>query len=160
MEEDVIVIQSIDDHGQLQLRSGLQYSTQIIWNSWFSCRQIMEHLQHNTYRFNFWLEQIIIGRLDVVNMSPSEIVDGLPDVTILGEENGNDDEVLCAVCYEPFRSGETGKQLTCTHSFHSNCIFKWFTHKINCPICRNEQNSSRWSASVVLLYSFIHFCSI
>ena len=75
-------------------------------------------------------------------MSPREIVDGLPDVTILGEENGNDDEVLCAVCYEPFRSEETGKQLTCTHSFHSNCIFKWFTHKINCPICKNEENSS------------------
>ena len=58
----------------------------------------MEHIQHNTYPFNFLLEQIIIGRLDVVNMSPSEIVDGLPDVTILGEENGNDDEVLCVVC--------------------------------------------------------------
>ena len=44
-------------------------------------------------------------------MSPREIVDGLPDVTILGEENGNDDEVLCAVCYEPLRNGETTKQL-------------------------------------------------
>ena len=31
LEEDVIVIWSIDNHGQL--RSGFQYSTQIIWNS-------------------------------------------------------------------------------------------------------------------------------
>ena len=53
----------------------------------------MEHLQHNTYHFNFLLEQIIIGRQDEVNMSPREIADGLPYVTILGEENGNDDEV-------------------------------------------------------------------
>ena len=62
LEEDVIIIRSIEYHGQLQLRSGFQYSTQIIWNSHFGWRQIMEHLQHNTYRFNFRLEQIIIGR--------------------------------------------------------------------------------------------------
>ena len=75
----------------------------------------MEHLQHNTYRFNFRLEQIIIGRRAEVNMSPHAVVDGLPDVTIRGEDNGNDDEVLCVVCYEPLRNGETAKQLTCTH---------------------------------------------
>ena len=75
-------------------------------------------------------------------MSPREIVDGLPDVTILGEENGNDDEVLCAVCYKLLRNGETAKQLKCTDAFHSDCIFKWFTRKINYPICRNEPTSS------------------
>ena len=102
----------------------------------------MEHLQHNTYRFNFRLEQIIIGRRDEVYMSLPEVVDGLLDVTIRGEENCNDDEVLCAVCYELLRNEENAKQLTCTHAFHSDCIFKWFTLKINCPICRNEPTSS------------------
>ena len=102
----------------------------------------MEHLQHNTYRFNFRLEQIIIGRRDEVYMSPREVLDGLLDVTIRGEENGNDDEVLCAVCYELLRNRENAKKLTCTHAFHSDFIFKWFTRKINSPICRNEPTSS------------------
>ena len=75
-------------------------------------------------------------------MSAHEIADGLSYVTILEEENGNDDEVLCAVCYELSRNEENAKQFTCTHAFHSDCIFKWFTLKINCPICRNEPTSS------------------
>ena len=71
-------------------------------------------------------------------MSPREVVDGLPDVIISGEDNENDDEVLCTVCYETLRNGEPAKQLECTHVLHSNCIFQWFSRKINCPTCRYE----------------------
>ena len=146
LAEDIILIRFIEDHRQLD-DIGLQHSTQIIWNSIFSWRQIMQHLLHNSYHFNFQLEQIVIdsnnGRAgDKVHISPRDVVDGLPDVTIRGEDNGNDDQVLCTVCYEPLRNGETAKQLPCTHLFHSHCIFQWFKYKINCPTCRKEPTSA------------------
>ena len=141
LAEDAIVIRFI----LLILEDGLiqyLYFLQIIWNSRFSWRHIMQHVNDNTYHFNFIPEHIIFVRnnniAEQVNRSPSEVVDGLPDVIIRRENN--DDGVECTVCYETFKNEETAKQLECNHLFHSNCILQWFTRRINCPKCRTELN--------------------
>ena len=152
LAEDIIVIRLIEDYRESD--DGFRWYIQIIWNSIFSWRQVMQHLQYNTYRFNFLHERIAIGnnnaRSDEVNMSPREVVDGFPDVIIGSREDngngngyGNDDEALCTGCYENLTKGENAKQLACTHVFHSTCILQWFSRKINCPTCRYEPPSRR-----------------
>ena len=143
LAEDMIVIRFIMDYRQLN--NGIQYSTQIIWNSRFSWREIIQQLEDNTYHFNFIPEFITVGNNYIpeeVNSrpgpTPSEVVDGLLDVIIRREDNRNCDEVECTVCYETFKNGENAKQLACTHFFHSNCIFLWFSRKMNCPTCRYD----------------------
>jgi len=42
----------------------------------------------------------------------------------------------CSICRENFRSGDTLKQLPCTHEFHENCIVPWLQSNNTCPICR------------------------
>jgi hypothetical protein len=61
LAEDIIVIRYILDYRQPD--NGVQYSSQIIWNSRFSWREIMQHLQENTYNFNFEPEIISIDEL-------------------------------------------------------------------------------------------------
>ena len=45
--------------------------------------------------------------------------------------------VVCSICYSPI-SEESKISLDCKHTFHGQCIVKWFKHKTNCPICRDE----------------------
>jgi hypothetical protein len=113
---------------------------QIIWNSRFSWREIMQHLQENTYNFNFEPEIIIRYAMNEVGSSnAAEVVDGLRDVIIRWEDNANGDEVMCIICYDKFKNGESAKQLACNHLYHSHCLLEWFSRKISCPICRDEQ---------------------
>jgi len=135
--EDIIVIRYIMD-----FRNGVHYSAQIIWNSRFSWREIMQHLQENTYNFNFPLEFISIAmnyrREEVASSSAAEVVDGLRDIIILLEDNANGDEVMCVICHENFTNGESAKQLACNHLYHSHCLLQWFSRKFSCPTCRHE----------------------
>jgi hypothetical protein len=77
-------------------------------------------------------------REEVVSSSAAEVVDGLRDVIIRQEDNANGDEVMCVICYEKFRNGESAKQLACNHLYHSHCLLQWFSRKISCPTCRHE----------------------
>ena len=147
LAEDIIVIRFVNDYRQVVYR--FQYSIQIIWNSRFTWCQIMQHLRELTYHFNFLVELIHmdmqnnynnIGSKEIFNHSTRgvEIVDGLPDIVICREDNGNEDGVECTVCYETFTDGETVKRMACTHLFHSHCLLQWFRSKISCPTCRYE----------------------
>jgi phage protein D len=137
LPEDIIVIRYILYFPwELQI----QRSTQIIWNSRFSWREIMQHLQENIYNFNFEHEIIIRYAMSEVGSSnAAEVVDGLRDVIIRWEDNANGDEVMCIICYDKFKNGESAKQLACNHLYHSHCLLEWFSRKISCPICRDEQ---------------------
>jgi phage protein D len=141
LPEDIIVIRYILYFPwELQI----QRSTQIIWNSRFSWREIMQHLQENIYNFNFEHEIIIRYAMSEVGSSnAAEVVDGLRDVIIRWEDNPNGDEVMCIICYDKFKNGESAKQLACNHLYHSHCLLEWFSRKISCPICRDEQLGHR-----------------
>jgi hypothetical protein len=141
LPEDIIVIRYILYFPwELQI----QRSTQIIWNSRFSWREIMQHLQENIYNFNFEHEIIIrYAMSEVASSNAAEVVDGLRDVIIRWEDNPNGDEVMCIICYDKFKNGESAKQLACNHLYHSHCLLEWFSRKISCPICRDEQLGHR-----------------
>jgi phage protein D len=137
LPEDIIVIRYIL---YFPWKLQIQRSTQIIWNSRFSWREIMQHLQENIYNFNFEHEIIIRYAMSEVGSSnAAEVVDGLRDVIIRWEDNPNGDEVMCIICYDKFKNGESAKQLACNHLYHSHCLLEWFSRKISCPICRDEQ---------------------
>jgi len=43
----------------------------------------------------------------------------------------------CPICLEEFCTDQH-LTLTCGHKFHANCILKWFTIQMKCPICRRK----------------------
>lgn len=47
----------------------------------------------------------------------------------------------CAICFEqvPSTNSAQNKRLSCGHSFHMNCILKWFLRSDACPTCRKSQ---------------------
>ena len=141
LHEDDIVIRFIEEYPPVIENTINLYYVQIIWNSIFTWRQILQHVQDSTQQFNFIPEIISVGRsngLEAVLIDKSksrEAVDALPEVVIIRRE---DNEVVCAVCHDTFTNGETANQLKCTHLFHSNCILHWFRRKINCPTFRDE----------------------
>jgi hypothetical protein len=44
----------------------------------------------------------------------------------------------CGICLLPMEFQETHKKLDCQHSFHTDCIMRWFQYKVNCPLCRKK----------------------
>ena len=43
----------------------------------------------------------------------------------------------CSICMEHDVSSSTGGSLKCKHTFHTNCLKKWFSHgSTTCPCCR------------------------
>ena len=111
LAEDIIVIIFVNDYREGVYR--FQYSIQIIWNSRFSWREIMQHLRKSTYHFNFLVEHIHmdiqnnynnIGSEEIFNHSTREveIVDGFPDI-----ENHEYafSEMICSFLLRPFYYG-------------------------------------------------------
>ena len=41
----------------------------------------------------------------------------------------------CTICIEPLKKNKS-KELNCTHTFHIECIQKWYDVQQTCPICR------------------------
>jgi hypothetical protein len=44
----------------------------------------------------------------------------------------------CTICLEDVRNNS--KRLNCGHSFHVNCILRWYETSNECPVCRSAQN--------------------
>ena len=44
------------------------------------------------------------------------------------------DHTNCCICLNHI--GYDKKMLACNHSFHSDCIKKWFKQNLSCPLCR------------------------
>jgi len=55
----------------------------------------------------------------------------------------NDDTDICSICYEPLNSDNINNstyKLECNHTYHTDCILKWFRNKhSNCPLCNDVQ---------------------
>lgn len=45
-------------------------------------------------------------------------------------------QIECGICLLPMEFQQVHKKLDCQHSFHTECILKWFQYKVNCPLCR------------------------
>ncbi|CAA7053025.1 unnamed protein product [Microthlaspi erraticum] len=60
-------------------------------------------------------------------------------MTVVGFINGQNvkDEIQCSVCLSELADGGKTRVLpTCNHSFHDDCIERWFKFHSMCPICR------------------------
>ncbi|CAL8074323.1 unnamed protein product [Calicophoron daubneyi] len=44
----------------------------------------------------------------------------------------------CAICMEPYQSGESCMQMKCEHVFHTDCLRKWLEQHASCPMCRKD----------------------
>jgi hypothetical protein len=49
----------------------------------------------------------------------------------------NNNEFFCVICQSKCINTVI-RTLSCKHSFHINCIDKWFTENKTCPICKFE----------------------
>ena len=50
---------------------------------------------------------------------------------------GDEIKESCCICIDKINSGKY-VQLPCEHEFHYNCVKKWFTEQLICPICRHN----------------------
>ncbi|XP_011098038.1 E3 ubiquitin-protein ligase ATL41-like [Sesamum indicum] len=73
-------------------------------------------------------------------LDPS-IIAALP-IFMFKQTNGTSSEmgsVECSVCISILEDGEMARTLpNCKHTFHADCIDKWFGSNSTCPICRTE----------------------
>jgi len=48
---------------------------------------------------------------------------------------GEKDEV-CSVCLTALKTDDQAMKLTCGHTFHHQCVYRWFERAHICPNCR------------------------
>lgn len=53
----------------------------------------------------------------------------------------------CSFCWERLCQGVVVAETSCTHMFHSRCIFEWLLRANSCPLCRS---SLGWYSNRVL----------
>ena len=73
-----------------------------------------------------------------INSEPNEkdeLTDGLKTCKFT---KSDDEEVVCPICLEEFNENETVIELSCKHTFHKDCIKKWFENNHSCPTCRKK----------------------
>lgn len=129
-------------------RIGNQTSLQFIWSSKFSWVEIMQHLEYNTYDFEFNYVAMGIDSNDrhstnhIMEHDPVQrrlALDGLFTVIITHQHHvDNGDSLECPICHETFCIVECVKELPCKHLYHPHCIRAWFSSRISCPIFRDE----------------------
>ncbi|CAA3003001.1 E3 ubiquitin-protein ligase ATL41-like [Olea europaea var. sylvestris] len=81
--------------------------------------------------------------LPKTGLDPS-VMASLP-IFVFKQTNGNSSDEMgsssmeCSVCLSLFEDGEMARTLpNCKHTFHAECIDKWFESNSTCPICRME----------------------
>ena len=45
---------------------------------------------------------------------------------------------LCSICHESLADKIVRKIRVCNHTFHKNCIDRWFRQNVTCPVCRHD----------------------
>lgn len=91
---------------------------------------------------------IVITSADVhnINIEPPKagldpsVISSLPIfVFSTNSEMGSNNHHECSVCLSMLEDGEMARTLpNCKHTFHAECIDKWFSSQSTCPICRTE----------------------
>lgn len=67
------------------------------------------------------------------NGVPLEIINSLREKTCSADTDDS-----CAICLKNYKEKETLTILFCNHTFHKECIKRWFENNNNCPICRQK----------------------
>tara|TARA_B110000908_G_C10263041_1_gene460838 strand:+ start:3903 stop:4325 length:423 start_codon:yes stop_codon:yes gene_type:complete len=59
------------------------------------------------------------------------------DLNEIGKKKRKYDK--CLICLEDMKDDNKLYHLSCNHTFHNTCIWKWFKIKDTCPCCRKKQ---------------------
>ena len=65
---------------------------------------------------------------------PIDTYHKLPIIKILKNEGG----VVCSICIDEFKKGDSIRKLVCKHKFHDNCLLEWVKLHSECPMCRKS----------------------
>lgn len=83
------------------------------------------------------------ANVQLTGLDPS-VMASLP-IFVFKQTNGNESDDMgsssmeCSVCLSMLEDGEMARTLpNCKHTFHAECIDKWFGSNSTCPICRTE----------------------
>lgn len=105
--------------------------------------QLMENLSiyvssNNEYEFNLEL-QSIIGNEPTGVYCLSNCYNILHQVT--NDDTGNDD-IICSICLETLteKSESEFVRTTCQHIYCKECIDKWLSFNLKCPVCAFDFN--------------------
>ena len=84
-----------------------------------------------------------INRIDFTYESLSQleyVKIGLISKNILNktEVKINTNDNFCVICQEDIQKNSIIREINCKHSFHINCIDKWFVDNKKCPMCKYE----------------------
>jgi hypothetical protein len=91
--------------------------------------------------FNFCLVELIdfwLGRAKQDQETDEHLLELIPETTIQNTEKLPEEKKSCIICLSDYEVGENILTLSCTHSFHTNCIRDWLNSHNNCPICKHE----------------------
>lgn len=55
----------------------------------------------------------------------------------------------CQICFSDYSEGEQLRMLPCLHDYHVQCIDRWLTKNVTCPICRADISQSTGFADPV-----------
>ncbi|CAJ2676998.1 unnamed protein product [Trifolium pratense] len=69
----------------------------------------------------------------------------------------------CRVCLSEFEEGDIVRNLNCEHTFHKDCLDKWFLQDqycATCPLCRNKVLSDDFASKYCLLQNQVEFDGI
>ncbi|GLJ09592.1 hypothetical protein SUGI_0112450 [Cryptomeria japonica] len=73
-------------------------------------------------------------------------------VFVYERKNYNEQGLECPICLSEFEEKEKGRILpACNHSFHVDCIDRWFESQSTCPICRANAQVETPTAVVVMV---------
>jgi hypothetical protein len=56
----------------------------------------------------------------------------------------------CVICTQSMCDGGRLHKLRCSHTFHTECVVRWFrtaSNRTSCPVCRGEEGASASAAS-------------
>jgi len=49
----------------------------------------------------------------------------------------------CPICFEDV-SSVNKYPISCSHTFHEECLVQWFVHSDVCPVCRTSQQADKY----------------
>jgi hypothetical protein len=99
-------------------------------------RRFMSPIRHIYQDFGE-IDQILAESFDIYN-NLQDIKTGLVDKNLLDKTKIelSEKEEICIICQENIKLGAIIRTINCLHSFHIDCIDKWFVEHKNCPLCK------------------------
>ncbi|KAK2440915.1 RING/U-box superfamily protein [Trifolium repens] len=98
----------------------------------------------NTERCGIWEMKVLLHVTSYLDGNDQQIVDLLEKLNVGPPSSDSIDQ--CSICLEEYCEGSHSEIIytECSHTFHKECIGKWFhqckdrSSSYSCPLCRRE----------------------